>query len=191
MKKALVFLVVGLLAIPATAIATMEMSLGTTFNVYDEPRAEGQGRAISIIFDISDDFRAGYITERIDNLGLRDPVTPETVHGTISIDSMMFLLKLAKVAKVNCNLGISVGNANIIIPAGTIWDAFAESVPVFDLLARFEYTPMADKKVVGTIAVGVGYRFMDVTDVASPFGLSRPFDNLNGLIITFGAGLKF
>lgn len=190
MKKALVFLVVGLLAIPATAIAIMEMGLGTTFNVYNESRAKGQGRTISIIFDINDDFRAGYITERIDNLTLKSAGI--SYPGAISVDSMMFLLKVAKVAKVNCNLGINVGNADIIAPPVGAFVGLVESVPVLDLLARFEYTPMADKKVVGTIAVGVGYRFMDVTDVAVPFGAgTKTLDDLSGLIINFSAGLKF
>jgi len=189
MKKLLVLFGVCLLAFPSVSRATMEMDIGMAFNSFGENRAEGQGRAITILFDMSDSMRAGYSSEQVDNLTLKNAGV--TYPGSVSIETMMMLLKMGELDKVSCSLGIGIGSADINIPAAGLFVGAVESVPVMDLLGRFDYSPR-DYKGAGVISIGIGYRFMDITDVATPFGgTTKTLDDLSGILIRFNTGIKF
>jgi len=196
MKKIGIFLCAVVLTffVIGRGYAQVSLDLGSTFNSFADSRIKGQGSSFGFLFDLSGDMTAGYIMESANiNLTSDRAAAPGTAPGTMDISVIRLLRNLVSTAGLNAGVGLGVGTVSIVAPAAAPLAAnVITNTSAIEILTNLNYLPKEVGKVSGRISLTVGYRIIDIADVANPFGaVSKTLSELNSIILGLGVALKF
>ncbi|MCB4756994.1 MAG: hypothetical protein LHV69_08240 [Elusimicrobia bacterium] len=195
-KLTVVWLTMALVLILSTPVlAQFKFDISEGFNFFSDSRIEGMNRHFGFGFDVSDDINVGFYYENAD-LQLTGDVgatPPNTTKMRVNAKAMRVLKKLTKWL----DAGFDIGTAKI--QQGTTSGAFAatgglnQNKPLVGVLANLHYGVTSGEKIATDIHLDLGYRFVDLNDIAitgAPAG-EGTVDDLNAFIIGLGLGLKF
>jgi len=192
MKKILVAILLFLFAVPV--FATIQFNISPSFNLFSDKRITGQSIAFSILFDLGD-MKAGLLSEGGDYTVTNEANSVNYFFSTVSMKGVRFQRDVVALKDVaSAAIGLDIGTANIFGLAGSVAvpAGFNQMSPFVDLLGNIVYTPKSSSKVNSSIFLNIGYRVLDIMDVAIPFGAgTRSLADMNSWFAAIGAGIEF
>lgn len=192
MRKILLTVLCVLFA--TSAFAAIEFDISPTFGVFGDKRVTGQGTTFSILFDMGD-MKAGFLTEEADFTITDEVNAANYFFGIVSMKGVRILREMVSLKDIAyTGVGLDIGSASVtgILGSVAVPAGFNQVTPFVSLCANIVYTPKAMSKVNSCLFLNIGYRLLDIKDVAAPFGgATRKLADLSGWVGSIGAGVEF
>lgn len=197
MKKCIKMLsVIAILcSLTVLAQAAVTFKLGPSLNNYGDSRISGMGSDFTMMFDL-DKLSVGYKIEQ-QNLTVADAQnSANTFLLSNQITALVFEKDVARIgAEFPVNVGLEIGSIQTTCLAGSVAGpaGMNQVSPVLGIYGGVKYDT-AGKSINTSMYLNLGYRFIDIRDIAVPVGFvagGSNFKDLNALHIEIGAAIGF
>ncbi|MHB9156254.1 MAG: hypothetical protein ACYC5N_11315 [Endomicrobiales bacterium] len=197
MRKYVLLLSVFVLmfALVTASQAAVTFKIGPSFNLFGDARVSGLGTGFNMMFDL-DKLSAGFKTEQ-QNLTVTDA---QNSANNFLVSNQVSLLVLDKEIAAVANdlpvtIGLELGSLQMTGLAGTVAApaGISQALPVVGINGGIKYNS-AGKGITTSLFLNLGYRFVDIRDVAVPAAFTAGganFKDLNAVRIEAGVSLGF
>ncbi|MFH2071002.1 MAG: hypothetical protein ABIJ11_07365 [Elusimicrobiota bacterium] len=193
MKKFAVLLSV-LFICSGTVFSAVTFKIGPGYNMYADTRIMGLNTTFGFSYDL-EKFTAGYKTEQ-GNITVTDAqASASNFRIATQINAIEVTKEIASPVGLPVSVGIELGSVLTTGLAGTVAApaGISQVAPLIGIFGGVSYES-AGKQVTTSLSANIGYRFVEINDIAVPGGFvagGQNFTNLNGITITLGVALKF
>jgi hypothetical protein len=193
MKKLAVVLAVMVIGY-GTAAAAVEFKVGPGFNMFSDTRITGINTMFGFSYDL-ENFTAGYKVEQM-NLTVADAAASATnFRLTAQINTIEISKEIVKPAGLPVKVGIELGSVLTTGLAGVIAApaGISQVSPLVGIFGGVSYESTG-KQVTTSLMANIGYRFIDICDIAVPGGFvagGKNFTDLDAINLNLGIALKF
>jgi opacity protein-like surface antigen len=199
MKKLAVVLAVMVIGY-GTAAAAVQFVVGPGFNMYSDTRITGINTMFGFSYDL-ENFTVGYKVEQGNltitdaNVGVVPAAIPVNFRVAAQINTIEVSKEIVKPAGLPVSVGLELGSivttglfGTIAAPAG-----ISQVSPLVGIFGGVSYESTG-KQVTTSLMANIGYRFIDISDIAVPGGFvagGKNFTDLNAITLNLGIALKF